>query len=108
MNSPKFTSDCSKDSPPTRFASVIPTSSRDGTTTDSRRATPIPRARAAPALPIASSAAWNACWPYGRRAAMRKLTSQEPVVELGSIQVIRFDGGWHAEMLDLIDHLDGS
>jgi broad specificity phosphatase PhoE len=42
------------------------------------------------------------------RAIVRKLTSQEPVVELGSIQVIRFDGGWHAEMLDLIDHLGGS
>jgi broad specificity phosphatase PhoE len=42
------------------------------------------------------------------RAIVRKLTSQEPVVELGSIQVLRFDGGWHAEMLDLIDHLDGS
>ena len=42
------------------------------------------------------------------RAIVRKLTSQEPLVELGSIQVIRFDGGWHAEMLDLIDHLDGS
>jgi len=42
------------------------------------------------------------------RAIVQKLTSQEPVVELGSIQVLRFDGGWHAEMLDLIDHLGGS
>jgi len=42
------------------------------------------------------------------RAIVRKLTSREPVVELGSIQVLRFDGGWHAEMLDLIDHLSGS
>jgi len=42
------------------------------------------------------------------RAIVRKLTSQEPVVELGSIQVIRFDGAWHAELLDLIDHLGGS
>jgi len=42
------------------------------------------------------------------RAIVRKLTSQEPVVELGSIQVIRFDGGWHPELLDLIDHLGGS
>ena len=42
MNSPKFTSDCSRDLPPTRFASVIPTSSRDGTTIDSRLTTPIP------------------------------------------------------------------
>ncbi|MGB3549099.1 MAG: histidine phosphatase family protein [Candidatus Binatus sp.] len=42
------------------------------------------------------------------RAIVQKLTSQEPVVELGSIQVIRFDGGWHPELLDLIDHLGGS
>ncbi len=42
------------------------------------------------------------------RAIVQKLTSQEPVVELGSIQVLRFDGGWHTEMLDLIDHLGGS
>jgi broad specificity phosphatase PhoE len=42
------------------------------------------------------------------RAIVRKLTGQEPIVELGSIQVLRFDGGWHAEMLDLIDHLGGS
>ena len=42
------------------------------------------------------------------RAIVRKLTGAEPIVELGSIQVIRFDGGWHAEMLDLIDHLGGS
>ncbi len=42
------------------------------------------------------------------RAIVRKLTGSEPIVELGSIQVLRFDGGWHAEMLDLIDHLGGS
>jgi len=41
------------------------------------------------------------------RAIVRKLTSQEPVVELGSIQILCFDGGWRAEMLDLIDHLGG-
>jgi broad specificity phosphatase PhoE len=40
------------------------------------------------------------------RAVVRKLTNREPVVELGSIHIIRFDGGWHVEMLDLIDHLD--
>ena len=40
------------------------------------------------------------------RAIVRKLTLQEPVVELGSIQILRFDGGWQAEALDLIDHLD--
>jgi broad specificity phosphatase PhoE len=40
------------------------------------------------------------------RAIVRKLTNHEPTVELGSIQILRFDGGWHAEALDLIDHLD--
>ena len=40
------------------------------------------------------------------RAIVRKLTHQEPVVELGSIQFLRFDGGWNAEVLDLIGHLD--
>jgi broad specificity phosphatase PhoE len=40
------------------------------------------------------------------RAIVRKLTNREPVVELGSIHIIRFDGGWHADVLDLIDHLD--
>lgn len=42
------------------------------------------------------------------RAIVRKLTRQEPIVELASIQILRFERGWHAEMLDLIDHLDGS
>jgi broad specificity phosphatase PhoE len=42
------------------------------------------------------------------RTIVRKLTGQEPVVELGSIQIVRFDDGCHAEMLDLIDHLDHS
>ena len=40
------------------------------------------------------------------RAIVRKLTNQEAVVELGSIHILRFDDGWHAEMLDLIDHLE--
>jgi broad specificity phosphatase PhoE len=40
------------------------------------------------------------------RAIVRKLTHEEPIVELGSIQILRFDGGWHAEALDLIDHLN--
>ena len=40
------------------------------------------------------------------RAIVRKLTNHEPTVELGSIHILRFDGGWHAEALDLIDHLD--
>jgi broad specificity phosphatase PhoE len=40
------------------------------------------------------------------RAIVRKLTRQEPIVELGSIQILGFDGGsWRAEMLDLTDHL---
>ncbi len=42
------------------------------------------------------------------RAIVRTLTHREPVVELGSIQILRFDGGWHVEMLDLIDHLRNS
>jgi broad specificity phosphatase PhoE len=41
------------------------------------------------------------------RAIVRKLTNHEPTVELGSIHILRFDGGWHAEALDLIDHLGG-
>jgi broad specificity phosphatase PhoE len=39
------------------------------------------------------------------RTIVRKLTTREPTVELGSIHILRFDGGWHAEALDLIDHL---
>ncbi len=39
------------------------------------------------------------------RTIVRTLTRQDPVVELGSIHILRFDGSWHAEMLDLIDHL---
>jgi broad specificity phosphatase PhoE len=39
------------------------------------------------------------------RAIVRTLTRAEPVVELGSIQILRFDDGWQVEMLDLIDHL---
>ena len=39
------------------------------------------------------------------RAIVRKLTRREPIVELGSIHILRFDGGWHAEVLDLLDHL---
>jgi broad specificity phosphatase PhoE len=42
------------------------------------------------------------------RAIVRKLTHQQPVVELGSIQILRFDGDWHPELLDLTDHLDDS
>ncbi|HEV2169972.1 MAG TPA: histidine phosphatase family protein [Candidatus Binatus sp.] len=39
------------------------------------------------------------------RAIVRKLTVCEPIVELGSIHMLRFDGAWHAESLDVIDHL---
>jgi broad specificity phosphatase PhoE len=39
------------------------------------------------------------------RAIVRKLTNREPIVELGSIHVLRFDADWQAETLDLIDHL---
>jgi len=42
------------------------------------------------------------------RAIVRKLTRHEPVVELGSIHILLFDGGWQVEMLDLIDHLGDS
>ncbi len=40
------------------------------------------------------------------RAIVRKLARQDPIVELGSIHILRFDGDWHAEMLDEIAHLD--
>lgn len=39
------------------------------------------------------------------RAIVRKLVNREPVVELGSIHILRFDGAWQVEALDLIDHL---
>ena len=41
------------------------------------------------------------------RAIVRKLIALEPVVELGSIQILHFDGGWHPAALDSIEHLDG-
>ena len=41
------------------------------------------------------------------RTIVRTLAGREPIVELGSIQILRFDGDWHAEQIDLIDHLDG-
>jgi broad specificity phosphatase PhoE len=40
------------------------------------------------------------------RAIVRKLTKREPIVELGSIHILRFDGDWRAEMLDVLDHLN--
>jgi broad specificity phosphatase PhoE len=42
------------------------------------------------------------------RAIVRKLTRREPIVELGSIHILRFDDIWHAEMIDLVDHLSDS
>lgn len=42
------------------------------------------------------------------RAIVRKLTRHEPAVELGSIHILRFDGGWDVEAVDLLDHLDDS
>ena len=38
------------------------------------------------------------------RAIVRKLTRQEPIVELGSIQILRFDGDWTVEKLDLVEN----
>ena len=35
------------------------------------------------------------------RAIVRKLTNQQPVVELGSIQILEFDGEWRFVSLDL-------
>jgi broad specificity phosphatase PhoE len=37
------------------------------------------------------------------RAIVRKLTNQQPVVELGAIQIIEFDGEWRVVELDLCD-----
>jgi len=39
------------------------------------------------------------------RAIVRKLAGREPVVELGSIHILRYDGAWQIDALDLIDHL---
>jgi broad specificity phosphatase PhoE len=40
------------------------------------------------------------------RAIVRKLIAQEAVVELGSIQILHFDGAWLPDVLDSIEHLD--
>jgi broad specificity phosphatase PhoE len=37
------------------------------------------------------------------RAIVRKLTNQQPVVEMGSIQILEFDGGWRVVALDLCE-----
>jgi broad specificity phosphatase PhoE len=39
------------------------------------------------------------------RAIVLKLTGDRPVVELGSIQILEFDGTWRADALDLNEHL---
>ena len=36
------------------------------------------------------------------RAIVRKLTNQQPVVELGSIQILEFDDGWRVVALDML------
>jgi broad specificity phosphatase PhoE len=59
-----------------------------------------------------------AIWTHGRdedallvahrgviRAIVRKLTNQQPVVELGSIQILEFDDEWRVVALDLCEHL---
>ena len=37
------------------------------------------------------------------RAIVRKLTNRQPVVELGSIQILEFDGEWRVVALDLCE-----
>jgi broad specificity phosphatase PhoE len=39
------------------------------------------------------------------RAIVNRLAGHQPVVELGSIQLLEFDGGWHPVALDLTEHL---
>jgi broad specificity phosphatase PhoE len=39
------------------------------------------------------------------RAIVRKLTNQQPVVELGSIQILEFHDGWRVVALDSCEHL---
>jgi broad specificity phosphatase PhoE len=39
------------------------------------------------------------------RQIVRRLANASPNVELSSIQILEFDGGWNAEALDLVDHL---
>ena len=41
------------------------------------------------------------------RTVVHHMTGNQPSVELGSIQVIELDSGWHARMLDHIGHLKG-
>lgn len=39
------------------------------------------------------------------RTIVNRLTGAEPVVELGSIQILHCDSDWHPARLDLVDHL---
>ena len=39
------------------------------------------------------------------RAIVRKLTNQQPVADLGSIQILEFDGEWRVVVLDSCEHL---
>ncbi len=39
------------------------------------------------------------------RTIVKLLAGQQPAVELGSIQILEFDGAWNALALDMIDHL---
>ena len=39
------------------------------------------------------------------RQIVRRLTNAQPHVELGSIQILEFDGLWHSLALDVIEHL---
>jgi broad specificity phosphatase PhoE len=41
------------------------------------------------------------------RAIAMRLAGTEPVVDLGSIQVLEFDGAWRAATLDMVGHLRG-
>ncbi len=42
------------------------------------------------------------------RGIVRKLTGAQPVVELGSIHLLHFDGAWRVGELDLNEHLAGA
>jgi len=39
------------------------------------------------------------------RTIVNRLTGAEPIVELGSIQILRCDSNWYPTWLDLVDHL---
>ncbi|MGO9450178.1 MAG: histidine phosphatase family protein [Candidatus Binataceae bacterium] len=39
------------------------------------------------------------------RTIVTRLTGHQPVVDLGSIQIVEFDGAWRVALLDHVDHL---